>query len=98
MTDHGCRGRGLKGLRRTPGGSSMQYSSALQDGHARPAPPSDIGQLAEVLVVLGIAAFALADQTDALNELDRRDPLDHLEAELIFDPKPQRRPVQLLER
>src|ERR1035437_8971394 len=60
--------------------------------------PSDTSLLAEVLVVLGVAAFALVDRPHTLDELDRLDPFDHLEAELILDPKPQRRPVQMVQR
>src|SRR5581483_9758877 len=55
----------------------------------------DVGHLAEVLVILGVTTLALLDQVNVFNELDRLDPLDHLEAELVLDPKPQRRPVQL---
>ncbi len=54
---------------------------------------SDVGQLAKIFVVLGEAAFALADRPDILDELDRPNPLDHLEAELIFYTQPQRRSV-----
>src|SRR5262249_8281249 len=50
----------------------------------RLATGSDIGHLAEVFVVLIVAALALADGRICLDELDGTDPLDHLEAELVF--------------
>src|SRR5437764_538113 len=59
---------------------------------------SDVGQLAEVLVVLGEPAFTLADRPDSSDELDRLDPFDHLEAELILDTQSQWRSVQMIER
>ncbi len=57
----------------------------LQGRLKRSAPASDVGQLAEVLVVFGKTTFTLADRPDAFDELDRLDPLDHFEAELILD-------------
>src|SRR5438067_7870026 len=62
------------------------------------APTSDVGQLAEVLVVFVVAPFALADGPQALNELNGLDPFHHFEAELVLDPQSQRRPVQLAQR
>src|SRR5581483_1183036 len=59
---------------------------------------SDVGQLAEVFVVLVVAALPLADGLATLDEFDRPNPLHHLEAELVLDPQPQRRPVQLAQR
>jgi len=49
-------------------------------------------------MVLGITPFALMDRPDMLRELDRLDPFDHFEAELILDPQPQRRSMQVAER
>jgi hypothetical protein len=51
-----------------------------------PAAVSDTGLFAEILVVLIVTALALADGRIRLDELDGSDPLDHLEAELVFDP------------
>src|SRR5712691_7403874 len=65
------------------------FSFLLQDRHARFTQASDVGQLAEVLMVLVVAAFPLVDRLDVLDKLDRLDPLDHLEAELILDTQPQ---------
>src|SRR6478672_1032449 len=59
---------------------------------------SDVGQLAEVFVVLGEPAVTLADRPDSPDELDRLNPLDHLEAELILDTQSQWRSVQVIER
>jgi hypothetical protein len=62
----------------------------------RPSQPkSDVGQLAKILVVLGKPTLTLADRLDVLDEFDRLEPLDHLEAELILDTQPQRRPVRI---
>lgn len=59
---------------------------------------SDIGKLAEIFVVLVISSFALADGPDGFYELYRLNPLDHLETELVLDPEPQWRAMQLSER
>ena len=76
-----------------------QTSSSVFEPYLRPSQPeSDVGQLAEVLVVLREAAFTLADRADVLNELDRLNPLYHLEAELILDTQSQRSPVEMIER
>src|SRR5215472_8973955 len=61
-------------------------------------PTSNVGHLAEVFVVLVVAALALADGRIRRDELDGTDPLDHLEAELVFDPYPQGRAVDIVER
>src|SRR5512135_192795 len=66
--------------------SSMGRSFLLQDRHAGPA--SDVGQLTEILVVLVVAALPRAERLVILDELDRPDPLNHLEAELVLVPRP----------
>src|SRR5512135_3549336 len=60
--------------------SSMGRSFLLQNRHAGPA--SDVGQLTEILVAIVVAALPLAERLVTLDELDRPDPLNHLEAEL----------------
>jgi len=65
---------------------------------ARSSQTSDNDQIAEVLVVLGVAALSHVDRLNVRDELDRLDPLDHLETELNLDAQPQRRPMQLIER
>src|SRR5579872_1804741 len=62
------------------------------------ASASDVCQLAEVFVVLVVAALPLVDRLRTFNELDGLYPLDHLEAKLVFDPQPQRRTVQAVQR
>ena len=85
------------------------YHDRKNDGHpqARTIAPrlsvkykrtSDIGKLAEIFVVLVISSFALADGPDGFYELYRLNPLDHLETELVLDPEPQWRAMQLSER
>jgi hypothetical protein len=67
--------------------------SLIREGASRPTgadgrAESDIGQFAEELMVLVVAALPLAEGVVALGELDSPDPLDHLEAELVLDPQP----------
>src|SRR5271157_302541 len=64
----------------------------------RAGPESDVGQLTEVLMVLAVTSFSFAEGPVALDELDRPDPLDHLEAELVLDPQPQGGAVQRTQR
>ncbi len=47
---------------------------------------SDRHPVAEELVVLVVAALAGPEIGEVGDELDRRDPLDHLEAELVLAP------------
>src|SRR5215470_1225932 len=54
--------------------------------------------VAEVLMVLVVAALPRAEMGEALDELDGLDPLDHLEAQLELVAQPQRSAVQLVER
>ena len=45
-------------------------------------------------MVFVVAAFACPKITVVVDKLDRSDPLDHLEADLVFTSKPHRRTVQ----
>src|SRR5215469_1979542 len=63
-----------------------------------PAVPSDGHAVAEVLMVLVVAALPGAEMGEALDELDGLDPFDHLEAQLELVAQPQRSAVQLVER
>ena len=45
-------------------------------------------------MIFVVSALAGAKVREIMNELDRRDPLHHLEPELIFAAQPQRRAVQ----
>src|SRR6185312_16704649 len=46
------------------------------------------------LMILVIAALSRAEVGEVPNKLDRRDPLDHLEAQLVLTPQPQRRAME----
>ena len=55
---------------------------------------SDRRSIAVELVILVVAALASAEVGEVVHELDGRDPLHHLEAELVFAPQPQGRAMQ----
>ena len=59
---------------------------------------SNIGELAEILVIFIVSSLPLAYARDAFHKFDRTDPFDHLEPELVFYPKPQGRAMQFAER
>jgi hypothetical protein len=56
---------------------------------------SRIGPLAEVYLVLVVAALRVTDGPGVLDELDGPNPLDDLEAELVLNPQSQWRPIIL---
>ena len=60
----------------------------------RPGDRSDRHPVAVEFVILVISALTGAKIREVMDELDRRDPLHHLEPELILAAQPQRRAVQ----
>lgn len=54
----------------------------------------NIGKFAEVLIILVVTALPFAEVPHIIDELDRSDPFHHLEAELAFDPQPERDAMQ----
>src|SRR4249919_1084687 len=60
--------------------------------------PSDRHAIAVELVVLVVATWSGAQIGVVFDELDLRDPLDHLEAEFVLAAQPQRRAMQHAQR
>ncbi len=59
--------------------------ASVSTKHPRQVQASNVGLLAEILVVLGVASFTLVNRFDVPDKLDRLNPFDHLKAELILN-------------
>lgn len=65
--------------------AKVQRGDPVSTEHPRQMQASNVGQFAEILVVLGVTSFALVDRFDVCDKLDRLNPFDHLKAQLILN-------------
>jgi hypothetical protein len=78
-----------------PGGAGL---TRIRLPAQRDAPASNRHAIPVELVIFVITTIAGAEVGEIVHELDRRDPLDHLEAQLVLATQPQRRAMQHAER